>query len=379
MAEFWLVAAPLDESSLQAMGTLIRATSCTGLVSSFRFPIPELKVGTLDVLLGLSDDLSHLDSLAESVICRMAQSLLEVTEQSRDKVLENALANRVDPVSYVTHFRWDRAKYPTSLPLKGLTELISKQMSQVQTELKSRGAAYANLKASLQKVECRAEHSLQTRTLTDIVKKEDLVLDSEYLTTLLVVVPRERFLQWNESYESLSEFVVPRSSRKVLDEAEGGIFTVTLFKKAVVDFKAAAKQNSFAVRDFAFADLERQQQESLRLAAEMKEQHATFVLWLKVNFSEIFAASIHVKAIRVFVESVLRYGLPVNFQALLLQPDKKSSKKLRALLNSLFAHLDPSAAATKADARVDIPGLSMAPPDYYSYICYKIDISMVAS
>uniref|UniRef100_A0A8C9VXN6 V-type proton ATPase subunit C n=1 Tax=Scleropages formosus TaxID=113540 RepID=A0A8C9VXN6_SCLFO len=325
----------------------------------------------------------------------MAQSLLEVTEQSRDKVLENALANRVDPVSYVTHFRWDRAKYPTSLPLKGLTELISKQMSQVQTELKSRGAAYANLKASLQKVECRAD--LQTRTLTDIVKKEDLVLDSEYLTTLLVVVPRERFLQWNESYESLSEFVVPRSSRKVLDEAEGGIFTVTLFKKAVVDFKAAAKQNSFAVRDFAFADLERQQQESLRLAAEMKEQHvrtstdwglrydpaspfqATFVLWLKVNFSEIFAASIHVKAIRVFVESVLRYGLPVNFQALLLQPDKKSSKKLRALLNSLFAHLDPSAAATKADARVDIPGLSMAPPDYYSYICYKIDISMVAS
>ena len=31
--------------------------------------------------------------------------------------------------------------------------------------------------------------SLLTRTLNDIVKKEDFVLDSEYLTTLLVVVP----------------------------------------------------------------------------------------------------------------------------------------------------------------------------------------------
>uniref|UniRef100_A0A8C9R3H5 V-type proton ATPase subunit C n=1 Tax=Scleropages formosus TaxID=113540 RepID=A0A8C9R3H5_SCLFO len=372
MAEFWLVAAPLDESSLQAMGTLIRATSCTGLVSSFRFPIPELKVPDLQ-------GLTASPSVSASVICRMAQSLLEVTEQSRDKVLENALANRgeggsrgrMDPVSYVTHFRWDRAKYPTSLPLKGLTE-----------------------------------HSLQTRTLTDIVKKEDLVLDSEYLTTLLVVVPR------------LPRQRVCVCCRKVLDEAEGGIFTVTLFKKAVVDFKAAAKNGASAFigecRRPASAAASRYETSPSRTWSGSSRSpcvvfptagfywppagtnrgtstdwglrydpaspfQATFVLWLKVNFSEIFAASIHVKAIRVFVESVLRYGLPVNFQALLLQPDKKSSKKLRALLNSLFAHLDPSAAATKADARVDIPGLSMAPPDYYSYICYKIDISMVAS
>lgn len=32
------------------------------------------------------------------------------------------------------------------------------------------------------------------------------------------------------------------------------------------------------------------------------------VRWLKVNFSECFCAWIHVKALRVFVESVLRFG-----------------------------------------------------------------------
>lgn len=36
--------------------------------------------------------------------------------------------------------------------------------------------------------------SLHTRSLTGIVKKEDLVLNSEYLTTLLVVVPRLVFV-----------------------------------------------------------------------------------------------------------------------------------------------------------------------------------------
>ena len=37
--------------------------------------------------------------------------------------------------------------------------------------------------------------------------------------------------------------------------------------------------------------------------------------WLKVNFNVAFTAWIHVKALRTFIESVLRYGLPVNFQA----------------------------------------------------------------
>lgn len=31
-----------------------------------------------------------------------------------------------------------------------------------------------------------------------------------------------------------------------------------------------------------------------------------FVRWLKVNFSEVFVAWIHLKALRVFVESALR-------------------------------------------------------------------------
>lgn len=32
----------------------------------------------------------------------------------------------VDLVSYVTRFQWDRAKYPTAVTLKSLTEIISR-------------------------------------------------------------------------------------------------------------------------------------------------------------------------------------------------------------------------------------------------------------
>ena len=42
------------------------------------------------------------------------------------------------------------------------------------------------------------------------------------------------------------------------------------------------------------------------LETERQKLYANLVRWLKINFAEIFSASIHVKAIRVFIESVLR-------------------------------------------------------------------------
>lgn len=100
--------------------------------------------------------------------------------------------------------------------------------------------------------------------------------------------------------------------------------------------------------------------------------------WLKVNFSEAFIAWIHIKALRVFVESVLRYGLPVNFQAVLLQPHKKSStKRLREVLNSVFRHLDQVAAASILDASVEIPGLQLSTQDYFPYVYFRIDLSLL--
>ncbi|KAL3968476.1 V-type proton ATPase subunit C 1-B-like isoform X4 [Oreochromis aureus] len=372
MTDFWLISVPLDKTSLTSVEKLKRTIAKTNLASSCcKFSIPDLKVGVLDSLLSVSDDLSKLDTLTESVIKKTCQCMKEVLESS-DKVLENALANGVDLMNFMIKFQWDKAKYPTSLPLSSLAEIINKEVSQVEAELKSRSAAYNSVKASLQNLEHKLDGNLQTCSLNDVMRKEDLVV-SEYLTTLLVVVARGSYSQWERSYESLSKFVVPRSSRKLYENGEGGVFSVTLFKRAVCEFKAKAQESKFFVRDYSFDLEEQKQREITQLSFHKKEQYGIFVRWLKVNFSEVFVAWIHLKALRVFVESVLRYGLPVNYQALLLQTDRKHSKKLKEELASLFVHLDPTASIT--DVSCDIPGLCQQ--EYFSYICFHISTNVL--
>ncbi|XP_048385627.1 V-type proton ATPase subunit C 1-A [Stegostoma tigrinum] len=377
MTEFWLISAPGEKTCQQTWDKLNAATTRNNhLSTNYKFSIPDLKVGTLDVLVGLSDELAKLDSFVEGVVKKVARYMADVLEDSRDKVQENLLASGVDLVTYITRFQWDMAKYPIKQSLKNISEIITKQVSQIDNDLKARASAYNNLKGNLQNLERKNVGSLMTRSLADIVKKEDFVMDSEYLTTLLVVVPKTNYLEWEKTYETLAEMVVPRSSKLICDDMDSGLYTVTLFRKAVDDFRLKARENKFIVRDFQYneEELKADKEEMTRLSTDKKKQFGPLVRWLKVNFSEAFIAWIHVKALRVFVESVLRYGLPVNFQAMLLQPNKKMMKKLREVLNDLYKHLDSSAAAI-IDAAMDIPGLSQQ--EYYPYVYYKIDCNLL--
>ncbi|XP_033693901.1 V-type proton ATPase subunit C 2 isoform X2 [Delphinus delphis] len=380
MSEFWLISAPGDKENLQALERMNTVTSKSNLSYNSKFTIPDFKVGTLDSLVGLSDELGKVDIFAESLIKRMAQSVVEVMEDAKGKVQENLLANGADLTSFVTHFEWDMAKYPAKQPLVSIADTLAKQLAQIETDLKSRTAAYNALKTNLENLEKKSTGNLFTRTLSDIVSKEDFVLDSEYLITLLVIVPKPSYVQWQKTYESLSDMVVPRSTKLIAEDNECGLFTVTLFRKVIDDFKTKAKENKFTVREFYYdeKEIKREREEMTRLLSDRKQQYGPLLRWLKVNFSEAFIAWIHIKALRVFVESVLRYGLPVNFQAVLLQPHKKSStKRLREVLNSVFRHLDEVGAASILDASVEIPGLQLSNQDYFPYVYFHIDLGLL--
>jgi len=315
----------------------------------------------------------------------------------RDKLAENLLANGVDLATYVTQFRWDMAKYPIKQSLKNLSEIISKQVSQIEGDLKSKANAYNSLKSSLQSIEKKQTGSLVTRNLADLVKsvhfkdagggtnskccrKEHFVLDSEYLVTLLVVVPLVELNNWNNKYEKqLTDMIVPRSSQLIYQDNDHALVSVTLFQKVVEEFKVKARENKFLVRDFVYDEeqLKSGKNELTKLHTDKKKQFGPLVRWLKVNFGESFTAWIHVKALRVFVESVLRFGLPVNFQGMVILPQKKTIKKLRETLNDLYFHLDSAGGYAGAD---DLPaGLGgFGGGEYYPYVYYKMNIDMVS-
>ena len=50
------------------------------------------------------------------------------------------------------------------------------------------------------------------------------------------------YKEWQHTYERMSDMVVPRSSELITEDQEYGLFTVTVFKKIIDEYKLAARE-----------------------------------------------------------------------------------------------------------------------------------------
>uniref|UniRef100_A0A5K3ETM9 V-type proton ATPase subunit C n=1 Tax=Mesocestoides corti TaxID=53468 RepID=A0A5K3ETM9_MESCO len=379
MSEFLIISIPADRDPEKAYNEVSSSLSKFPVAQSVsRFPIPlNLKVGTLDVLVGMSDEFAKLDSFADTIVRKVAQYMGDVLEEQKHKLADNLLVGGVSPCLYVSKFQWDTAKYPIKQPLQSLHDILSENLSRIEADLRTRSATYNNIKGNLQAMEKKQTGSLLTRNLAEIVKKQQFVLNSEYLITVAVVVPRQSYKEWEASYESLVDMVVPRSTELIYEDQENGLWTVTLFQKMLGDFTLRAREKKFIVRDFVYDEkmIEESKNALSKLEADKKKHFPPLFRWLRVNFGEAFAAMMHIKALRVFIESVLRFGLPVDFEAILIIPNKKNYKKLREALHNMFEHLDNLSVSSTKDE--EIPGPGMSHGEYYPYVSITVETNFV--
>lgn len=74
--------------------------------------------------------------------------------------------------------------------------------------------------------------------------------------------------------------------------------------------------------------------------ASLKLRVQTDMLKLsRINFSEAYQILAHLKTIRLFVESVLRYGLPADYAGVIVRPEPKTAVKTLRSLSTQYSYL----------------------------------------
>jgi V-type H+-transporting ATPase subunit C len=148
--------------------------------------------------------------------------------------------------------------------------------------------------------------------------------------------------------------VVPGSLEKVMEDADSVLYTVTVLKgmyeagyyegeefvagtkiDLLEAFSKILREKRYVVRENFTHDPSQQGKSAMKmeqLQVEVDNMRSGLTRWCKTHFGEAFVAWMHIKVIRVFVESVLRYGLPVDFTAVLY---KVTSGKEVMLVNAL--------------------------------------------
>ena len=138
---YWFVSfpsGPTENEKSSRWNELIGKTQ--SLVSSplSRLQIPKLKVGTLDSLLALSDDMMKFNSLIESTVMKLRRQFLELSrlEGSGGNDSQGLTVDGLSVKEYLENFIWEEAKYPSNRPLRETVEKIQETVAKIEDDMK---------------------------------------------------------------------------------------------------------------------------------------------------------------------------------------------------------------------------------------------------
>ncbi|KAK9343680.1 hypothetical protein V1522DRAFT_412484 [Lipomyces starkeyi] len=345
-----------------------------------QFLIPHFKIGTLDQLVQQSDEIAKADTQFESVVSRTVDILKAVYDGKSELV---AAAKKVSdkPVeTYLKSFQWNAAKYRVDKPIAELLDTLSKEIFALDGDLKSVYTNYMLAKNNLGAVERKQIGNLSTRSLHDIVKKSDFVIGSEYLETVLVAVPKASVKQFIRGYETLVPMVVPRSANVITTDDEFFLYSVTVFKKSVPEFLHKCRESKWYPREFKWSDgvIEDLKKEKDKAFEQERRLWGEVVRLARATYADSFQAWIHLKSIRVFVESVLRYGLPPDFISVLVKPPVASIQKAKVALTQKYGYLAGNAFTKDKKGKIvrEDQGLqeysTIVDTEYEAFVIYEI-------
>lgn len=157
--------------------------------------------------------------------------------------------------------------------------------------------------------------NLSTKSLASVVDPRSIVQDSEYIETHLVAVPGTQVKDFLKEYETVSPMVVPRSANLVASDDDFTLYAVTTFKKHSAEFIHKCRENKWIPRDFKYVEggKEEEKKEVERVSNDAHKLWGETLRLGRTAWSEAVMVWIHILVLRVFVETVLRYGLPLDF------------------------------------------------------------------
>jgi len=344
--KYMLVSLPTSISSTREDAIdALKATVAGDGVNVIPFKIPEFKIGTLDALVQQADDLTKLEASCEAVVAKVGDSLRSLLEGDEDKIAQQKTVNDKPANQYLRTFTWNRVKYRADKPLAELIDSLQKELVSIDNDVKGKFSQYNTVKTNLTTLQRKQTGNLSTKSLTPVVDPSLLIHDSEYLETHLVVVPSNYKKDFLRSYETISPMVVPRSSVEVTHDDEFTLFAVTTFKKHSAEFQHKCREMKWTPRDYKYIEggREEERKEIERVGKDERKIWGEALRLGRTGWSESVMIWIHVLTLRVFVETVLRYGLPLDFVCGLIKTNPKQAKKAKTSLDTAYSYLGGNA------------------------------------
>ena len=429
MAQYWIVSLPVKDGAVDSLKSSLSSSKLGDVIP---FDTPSMAIGTLDSLMALTDDLVKINVQTESVLKKVERQYLDVVDSNADSLRVNEKSVQ----AYLDHFTWDSSRYKyTGVSMGDIVQQIQSIVAGVDDELKKMSTIYQDKQQNLTGAQRKKQVNLVTSDFEDFLTPQQVdeigIIDSEFLQTLMVVVPKslqEEFLNnyytigsdvavygnpdWtmkvdkvgtddkqygplfkNERSLEKGSPICPATPKKICEEGEYVLFAISalrghyeagtivngeLTQGKFVDYldalTMAAREKRYTIRPLAYDATKAGGVDSGITIAEnqVHSMKNSIIRWCRSHFGEVYSGYMHLKVIKTYAESILRYGVPSDAKPKYLttfvhideKHEKQASDAILAYVNSMFPELSSSHEVDEEEDEAE----------YLPYVCHKFTV-----
>ncbi|KAI5819820.1 hypothetical protein BZA77DRAFT_143881 [Pyronema omphalodes] len=344
LPKYVFVSIPKDDDALNRLKAALPGDRT---VSDFPIPRFESNIGNPTELAKQAEKLKDLDQQATGDIIKIAELLKAVVpnNDAKYKMVEKEPGRKVGATEYLRSFKWDATRYKysesdalasvISSAVPGAAPSIEDLSNALRSDIIKRAEKVSEAHANY--LEASRRNNIRTLPIAHLLNKDDFVQTlkleiehepvtddhsraprpsrieffPEYIVTLVAIVPHEKSEDWRQNYSKLkgmeAGMVVPDSSRLLYETKTHKFYSVTLVKKYKDTFIQAAKAEDYIIRDVDWSSADPRAEAQAIIDAEA-QSFEEFLELASTAYSELSVALLHTKMLRLYVDSVRRYG-----------------------------------------------------------------------
>lgn len=191
---------------------------------------------------------------------------------------------------------------------------MSNRIHTVDQNLRRKIIAFQSSRDKASMLNRKDNTSAVTRDLNELLGTNPTVKSKDFpsttnLVTMVAVVPKDKVRQWLDTYESLNDFIVPRSTKEFEVEADIGayrLFRVILLRRVQDDVVEAAKaQMNVTLRNYEYdvAFIAQREEDKKRIQDDSTKNIEELTKTCTKSFTDLYSTYAHIKMLKVAIDS----------------------------------------------------------------------------
>ncbi|OAG31734.1 V-type H+-transporting ATPase subunit C [Nematocida displodere] len=312
-----LVSLPLDEPVEE---DILLSNVRRGLGSSGKdcdsLALPGIESESIDCLFDAEERVSALETLAQDTIRKYLAAYNAISEApvSDTQILGKTFDH------FLKTFAWNSTKYPQSTKITDLLSSMEQELATAIEAYSEKNRMYLNEKKKKEALSRRRSGSIYDLDINTIAYKEgELTANSFFRKYYLGIREklREKDVEKLESIEGL--FVESRNC--VFKGTDGEVYEILGRSGAKEEVLKDLEKQGYYVKEQAetYAEyLKLCEQDEEALVQFEQVRNAVFLL-VSANLQKLYGLLVHTKHLGVYIESILRFGLPSTFCFFILE------------------------------------------------------------